>query len=165
MGARLGALSIARPSAWCRSSGAPIPGVGSCRGDGNGRAGGRARGADSAAPEVALEWGEVRITAPGSDIRVTKVDVVPLEIEAATSEPLVRARWFTAKSGEAEVEHLLPKPADPHHALFAPHLYVDELRLSDWDVVAYHAGASTPAEGRSAPRSTSSRSGRFARRS
>ena len=38
---------------------------------------------------------------------------------------------------------MLPEPPDPHHALFAPHLYVDELRLSDWDVVAYHAGAST----------------------
>src|SRR5205809_166696 len=27
-------------------------------------------------------WGEVRITDPGSDLKVTKVDVVPLEIEA-----------------------------------------------------------------------------------
>jgi hypothetical protein len=98
---------------------------------------------DAAAPEVAREWGEVRITAPGRDIRVTKVDVVPLEIEAAASDALVRARWFTAVSGAEEVEHLLPKPADPHLALFTPHLYVDELRLSDWDVVSYHAGAST----------------------
>jgi hypothetical protein len=98
---------------------------------------------DAAAPEVAREWGEVRITAPGRDLRVTKVDVVPLEIEAAASDALVRARWFTAVSGADDVEHLLPKPADRHHALFTPHLYVDELRLSDWDVVAYHAGAST----------------------
>jgi hypothetical protein len=98
---------------------------------------------DSAAPEVVSEWGEVRVTEPGRDLRVTKVDVVPLEIEAATSGELVGVRWFTAKSGEAEIAHSLPEPEDPHHALFTPHLHVDELRLSDWDVVAYHAGAST----------------------
>lgn len=98
---------------------------------------------DSAAPEVALEWGEVRVTEPGRDLRVTKVDVVPLEIEAATSGELVGVRWFTAKSGEGQVAHALLEPEHPHHALFTPHLYVDELRLSDWDVVSYHAGAST----------------------
>ena len=35
-------------------------------------------------------WGEVRITDPGTDLKVTKVDVVPLQIEAAANEPLRR---------------------------------------------------------------------------
>jgi hypothetical protein len=35
--------------------------------------------------EQNLAWGEVRITDPGADLKVTKVDVVPLQIEAAAN--------------------------------------------------------------------------------
>ena len=40
-------------------------------------------------------WGEVRITDPGADLKVTKVDVVPLQIEAAANQSLKRVGWFS----------------------------------------------------------------------
>lgn len=96
---------------------------------------------DTAAPEP--PWGEVRITEPGRDLKVTKVDVVPLQIEAAASEPLDRSQWFTAVGGDARLAHDLPPPSEPHYAVYRPLLYVDEFRLSDWDVLSYHAAAET----------------------
>lgn len=50
--------------------------------------------------EERKRWGEVRITDPGTDLRVTKVDLVPLQIEAAASEAIKRVEWFT--SGRSE---------------------------------------------------------------
>lgn len=85
-------------------------------------------------------WGEVRITEPGRDLKVTKVDVVPLQIEAATSHPLNAVHWVTT-SGEASQERSLPPPDEPRYAVYQPYLYVDELRLEDWDVMTYYAGA------------------------
>ena len=54
-----------------------------------------ARNLELAAPatnnvEENKNWGEVRITDPGCDLKVTKVDVVPLQIEAAANEALSR---------------------------------------------------------------------------
>jgi hypothetical protein len=98
------------------------------------------------APETTEQksiWGEVRITEPGRDLKVTKVDVVPLQIEAASSGTLDKSLWFTATGASPALPHSLPRPADPHHAVYKPLLYVDELRLSDWDVLSYHASAST----------------------
>ena len=37
-------------------------------------------------------WGEVRITDPGADLKVTKVDVVPMQIEAAANQALKASR-------------------------------------------------------------------------
>ena len=88
-------------------------------------------------------WVEVRITDPGMDLRVTKVDVVPLQIEAAANERLQKIDWFTAVNGAAETGHPLPAPAEPRYAIYRPDLYLDELNLSDWDVVAYYAKATT----------------------
>ncbi|MCP3963743.1 MAG: hypothetical protein GY719_38395 [bacterium] len=88
-------------------------------------------------------WGEVRITAPGRDLKVTKVDVVPLQIEAASSQPLEAARWLSATTGAEPLEHPLPAPPEPRYAVYRPMLYVDEFRLSDWDVLTYHAAASS----------------------
>ena len=45
--------------------------------------------------EQSQAWGEVRITDPGSDLRVTKVDVVPLQIEAAANQALKKVGWFS----------------------------------------------------------------------
>src|SRR5208283_4469366 len=50
-------------------------------------------------------WGEVRITAPGSDLKVTKVDVVPLHIEASANEPLSDVAWFSTINGATEQPH------------------------------------------------------------
>lgn len=95
--------------------------------------------------EVKAAWGEVRITEPGRDLKVTKVDVVPLQIEAAASEPLKKALWFTTTAGSEAKPHTLPPPGEPHYAVYQPLLYVDEFRLSDWDVLTYYASASTSA--------------------
>jgi len=88
-------------------------------------------------------WGEVRITDPGADLRVTKVDVVPLQIEAAANQRLDKVNWFSAINGSEEVAHDLPPPSEPRYAVYQPTLYLDELQLADWDVMTYYAKAST----------------------
>jgi hypothetical protein len=86
-------------------------------------------------------WGEVRINEPGTDLQVTKMDVVPLQIEAAATMPLKTVGWFAAVNGGQEMAHALPAPADPKYALYQPTLFLDELNLADWDVLTYYARA------------------------
>ena len=97
----------------------------------------------ASAAEVKAAWGEVRITEPGRDLKVTKVDVVPLQVEAASDQALKSASWSTATNGGEPKARALPAPAEPNYAVYKPVLYVDELRLQDWDVVSYYASAST----------------------
>ena len=91
-------------------------------------------------------WGEVRITDPGADMRVTKVDVVPLQIEAAANQALNKVAWFSTINGAGETPHELPPPAEPRYAVYQPTVYMDELQLSDWDVMTYYAKANTEKE-------------------
>ncbi len=93
--------------------------------------------------EQDLNWGEVRITDPGVDLKVTKVDVVPLQIEAAANQPLKDVNWFSTVNGGEEAAHQLPAPSEPRYAVYQPDLYLDELQLSDWDVLTYYAKART----------------------
>jgi hypothetical protein len=86
-------------------------------------------------------WGEVRITDPGRDLQLTKVDVVPLQIEAAANDPLQQVAWATAINGHAETTRDLPAPREPRFAVYQPVLYLDELKLADWDVLSYYAWA------------------------
>jgi hypothetical protein len=88
-------------------------------------------------------WGEVRITDPGSDQRVTKVDVVPLQIEAAANQTLSNVAWFSTINGAGETLHDLPPPAEPRYAVYQPTIYMDEQGLSEWDVMTYYAKANT----------------------
>jgi hypothetical protein len=88
-------------------------------------------------------WGEVRITEPGADLKVTKVDVVPLQIEAAANQSLKQVGWVSTINGTEESPHELPPPTEPKYAVYQPVVYLDELRLSDWDVMTYYARAST----------------------
>jgi hypothetical protein len=88
-------------------------------------------------------WGEVRITDPGADLKVTKVDVVPLQIEAAANQALKQVGWYSTINGADETNHDLPPPTEPRYALYQPTIYLDELRLSDWDVMTYYAKANT----------------------
>ena len=97
--------------------------------------------------EQNLPWGEVRITDPGADLKVTKVDVVPLQIEAAANQALKSVGWFSTANGGAETSHELPAPSEPRYAVYQPVLYLDELNLSDWDVLTYYAKASTEKQG------------------
>jgi hypothetical protein len=93
--------------------------------------------------EQSQNWGEVRITDPGSDLRVTKVDVVPLQIEAAANQALKKVDWFSTINGTTETPHALPPPTEPRYAVYQPTVYLDELGLSDWDVMTYYAKANT----------------------
>lgn len=88
-------------------------------------------------------WGEVRITDPATDLKVTKVDVVPLQIEAAANEALKQVGWLSTINGGNETNHDLPPPTEPRYALYQPTIYLDEFRLSDWDVMTYYAKANT----------------------
>ena len=96
--------------------------------------------------EQSQAWGEVRITDPGGDLRVTKVDVVPLQIEAAANQALKKVGWFSTINGAGETTHELPPPSEPRFAVYQPTVYLDELRLSDWDVMTYYAKANTEKE-------------------
>ena len=96
--------------------------------------------------EQSQTWGEVRITDPGGDLRVTKVDVVPLQIEAAANQALKRVGWFSTINGAGETPHELPPPSEPRYAVYQPTVYMDELRLADWDVMTYYAKANTEKE-------------------
>jgi predicted DNA-binding ribbon-helix-helix protein len=98
---------------------------------------------DTTAVEEQKNWGEVRITDPGQDLKVTKVDAVALQIEAATSQPIKEVAWATGINGDKESVRALPPPAERKYAVYQPVLYMDELGLSDWDVVTYYAKANT----------------------
>ncbi len=98
---------------------------------------------DANAVEAKKEWGEVRITDPAQDLKVTKVDAVQLQIEAAASRQLTSNFWFSTVNGLAEVSHVLPASPDPKYAVYQPVIYVDEFHLSDWDVMTYYAQART----------------------
>src|ERR1019366_3448744 len=73
----------------------------------------------------------------------TKVDVVPLQIEAAANQPLRKVGWFSTVNGAGETPHELAPPSEPRYAVYQPTVYLDELRLSDWDVMTYYAKADT----------------------
>ena len=88
-------------------------------------------------------WGEVRITDPGTDLKLTKVDVVPLAIEAAANRDLKTVTWCSSVNGTQEQTHELPSPPDPRYATYQPTIYLDQLGLSDWDVMTYYARAAT----------------------
>ncbi len=88
-------------------------------------------------------WGEVRITDPGMDLKVTKVDVVPLQIEAAANQPIKDVHWFSTVNGARETDNPLPPPAEAKYGVYHPTVYLDELNLSDWDVMTYYARANT----------------------
>jgi hypothetical protein len=97
----------------------------------------------SKVPENGPSWGEVRITRPGTDLKVSKVDVVPLSIESATAQELQRLYWCSEVNGAEPEQHDLPQPREPHYAAFESILDLHEMQLSDWDVVTYYAKAET----------------------
>ena len=100
---------------------------------------------DSPAPTVAPEplpaWGEVRISEPGRDVRVTKPDIVGLKIEAAADSPLDSVYWITSVNGQQPLQHDLPAPLDPKYVVYEPVLVVDQFALEEWDVLSYYAEA------------------------
>jgi hypothetical protein len=93
--------------------------------------------------ERGAQWGEVRITDPGRDIKVTRLALVPLQIEAAANQPLTTVSWYSAINGGETMTHSLPAPKEPRYAAYQPSLDLGELTLTNWDVVSYYARAST----------------------
>ncbi|HEX4139511.1 MAG TPA: hypothetical protein VHY09_04140 [Candidatus Methylacidiphilales bacterium] len=90
-------------------------------------------------------WGEVRIVTPGHDVKLTKVDVLPLQIEMAASGQLQNPAWITSINGGPEQRHELAPPSEPQYAVYQPMIYLDELKVEEWDVVSYYAKVETPA--------------------
>lgn len=93
-------------------------------------------------PASRTSSGEVRITDPGRDLKLTKVDVLEMKIEAASNEPLKEVGWRHSVNGGTPAVHGLSAPREPNYAAYTEALYLDELKLSDWDVVSYFAEAS-----------------------
>lgn len=92
-------------------------------------------------------WGNVHIVNPGRDVKLGKVDVLPLQIEMTASAPMQKPAWITSINGGPEVRHELPPPTEPQYAVYQPLIYLDELKVSDWDVVSYYAQVETNAPG------------------
>jgi hypothetical protein len=90
-------------------------------------------------------WGEVRIVTPGHDVKLTKIDVLPLQIEMAASRQLQNPAWITSINGGPEERHELPPPTEPQYAVYQPMIYLDQLKVSEWDVISYYAKVETPA--------------------
>jgi hypothetical protein len=97
----------------------------------------------AAAGQADETWGEVRVSEPGRDVRAAEFDVLPLQIEAAASDPLVRVDWFAAVNGKEHLAHDLPAPEDPTVAVYRDELALSDLAVRDWDVVSYYAQATT----------------------
>lgn len=98
--------------------------------------------------EDVAPWGEIRISEPGRDLRVTRLGTVELQIEVAANESLESVAWFTAVNAGEETRHALPSPPDPRYAVYRPLLDVKSHGVDDWDVLSYYARATT-ADGRS----------------
>jgi hypothetical protein len=84
-------------------------------------------------------WGEVRIVDPGHDVKLTKVDVLPLQIEMTTSDTMTAPAWVSSVDGDTESVHELAAPADPNYMVYQPLIYLDQLKVTEWDVVSYYA--------------------------
>jgi len=93
-------------------------------------------------------WGMVRIVSPGHDVKLTKIDVLPLQIEMTASANLKDPMWVTSINGGPEVSHPLAPATEPQYAVYQPLVYLDELKVSDWDVISYYSKVRTavPAE-------------------
>ncbi len=85
---------------------------------------------------------------PGHDVKLTKIDVLPLQIEMAASGHLQNPAWITSINGGPEERHELPElpvPTEPQYAVYQPMIYLDELKVEEWDVISYYAKVETPA--------------------
>ena len=85
------------------------------------------------------DWGEIRISEPGRDLRITVHEDVPMLIEAASDRPLDSIAWQTRVNDAEAVTRSLPELKDPRYAVFQPTLSPEELGLAVWDVARYHA--------------------------
>ena len=103
-------------------------------------------GESLAVDEPTDPWGEVRISQPGRNLRVTRHEDIPLLIEAAADRPLADVFWSTSINVDEETKHDLPEFEDPRYAVFQPILKPDDLGLGDWDVLQYRAVAITADE-------------------
>jgi len=78
---------------------------------------------------------------------VTRVEDIPLHIEASASEPVKSVEWYTAINGGKAKQHNLPSPTDPRYAVYRPVIELEKFGLSDWDVLEYYAGATIESGG------------------
>lgn len=88
-------------------------------------------------------WGEVRITEPGRDLLATRLDVVPLRIEAAANRPLQDVELVMTVNGQEEISRKLSPPQDPCYAVYDLELRLEDHKVETWDVISYFARAAT----------------------
>ncbi len=93
--------------------------------------------------EMEKPWAEIRITDPGYDITINRTSSVPVQIEAAANSPLSDLQWRSALNAGVEEVHQLPSPDEPLFAAYSRVIDAQEMRLADWDVLTYFAGAKT----------------------
>ncbi len=97
----------------------------------------------SIAPEDHEPWGEVRISEPGRDLRVTMLDIVPLHIEAVTNRDIHNLLWFSSLNDEDRKTHTTQPPQDRFYAVHQTEMVVEEFGLQNWDVLSYFAEVTT----------------------
>lgn len=98
---------------------------------------------DRTTVETPQVWGEVRITEPGADLRISRLDIVRLQIEAAASEPIAELRLAVSRNGGVEESRVLPPPRDPALAVLETEINAAAMQLVDGDIVVYFAEATT----------------------
>lgn len=101
---------------------------------------------DDASPDQQEEeplWTEIRIRDPGRDLRATRYDLIPLVIEAYSTQPLDQIRLTIHVLGREPERILLPSSEDPHYALQEYELDLLSLNVAEWDVIQYFAEIQT----------------------
>lgn len=93
--------------------------------------------------EEPVAWGEVRITQPGHDVRATRLEVVPLEIEVAANRRVRRVRWISGLNAQPEAVHELTPPDEKSYAVYDPFILPEDHQAGRADVIAYYAEASS----------------------
>ncbi len=88
-------------------------------------------------------WSEVRISQPGHDLHVTSLDLIPLQIQAASTHSIMSLAWFTGINGNEPQRHALPDPSDPRYVTAAAELSIPRQEAHVWDVIRYYAEATT----------------------
>jgi len=87
--------------------------------------------------------GEVRITEPGAELRISRLDVVPLQIEAVADAPIRSVHLCFARNGGPTEVRDLPRSKDPSFAVLATELDAAAMQLADGDILVYFAVAIT----------------------
>jgi hypothetical protein len=88
-------------------------------------------------------WTEIRIRDPGSDVRASRFDLIPLVVEAYSTDPIQEITLTIHIRGRDPEVIRLPATEDPHYALHEYDLDLFARGVADWDVISYFAESTT----------------------